>query len=205
MATKQHTTISRRAALAGGASIAALTGVAAGTVALTARASGGVAPDPHPAWLEQRETADVKRVRRYSRLERRYGHSGNFPAWLNTAWEKYENQSLDEHHRLTGLIADTPADTTEGMAAKAYLLWFEGEVGESGYGTRAGLSLIADLHRMATRPLTDFEADGFAKARAVFVGKTAVQEYRDLTDQVTRIAGRLGELHPQVSGQWIKS
>ena len=57
---------------------------------------------------------------------------------------------------------------------------------------------------MATRPLTDFEAGGFAKARAVFGDKTPVQEYRALTDQVVRIAGRLGELEPQLSGTWIR-
>jgi hypothetical protein len=57
---------------------------------------------------------------------------------------------------------------------------------------------------MASRPLTDFEAGGFAKARAGFGDKTPVREYRELTDEVRRIAGRLGELEPQLSGQWIK-
>ncbi len=199
MAKSTHITkLTRRAALKGGVSVVALAGVAAAAVAAVPTG------DPHPAWLERRETADAIRVRRYNRLERRYGYCGNFPPWLTAAWGRYENRSWDEHHRLTELIVDTRAYTPEGMAVKAYLLWYEGEIGDSGKGPNIGRSLIADLQHMATRPLTDFEAGGFAKARAVFGDMTPVEERRKLCDAFMRIAGRLGELEPKLSGQWIK-
>ena len=49
MATSKHITISRRAALMGGASVVALAGVAGAAVAAVPNI------DPHPAWLDQRE------------------------------------------------------------------------------------------------------------------------------------------------------
>ena len=213
------TTLSRRTALAGGVSAIALAGIPvaapaeeyeirihpAGLKFLGGKPDTPVpVADPHPAWLERRETKAAEECRRNGDLEARHGPDHAWPARLTAAWNRRARAWDEEYDRLTGLLIDTPAHTPEGIATKAYLLWAEGYIGSTGQGDKIACALIGDLLRGASRPLTPFEAGGFAKARAVFGDKTPVQEYRALTDQVVRIAGRLDELKPQLSGTWIR-
>lgn len=185
MATKPNSMIpSRRAVLLGGVSLSVLAGI---------RAAVATPGDQHSAWLERRETIDREDCRVLGELEDQHGPSLTFPPGVAARWGKYRAASNAERDRLTDLLIDTPALTPEGMAAKAYLLWAECGIGTTDRGEEIALGLMADLQRMATRPLSDFEADCYAKARAIYTDLPPAKAYERRIDNIVNAVNRAAE------------